>query len=186
MKKLLYLVAFVCIVVFSVKSWRDAAIAKIMGYEENKRIVLPQKSSAKPIKTYSSENLKVSVYSISEFTPTMDVFKMKDPDMHYVLLETSIENLSDSILDAGWFNSTYFVEDDKGHLVHCYMDELTGYYQEKNIQADSSNESYYGKKLPARTALSRKYFFFPMYNKTRPVKVHFDDPLAKTRHEFPL
>lgn len=185
MKNFLYVLLFAFLLLFSVKSWREKAIALVMN-KQTKGITLEQLNKAQGIISYSSENLKVNIYGISEFTPQTPDFKLKDDNMHYVILETSIENLSDKALDAGWFNTTYFVEDDKGNLSHCYLDELTGYYEENHLQKTAGSESYYGKEVPAKESLAKKYFFFPMAKDAKPVKVHFDDPLAKTRHEFSL
>lgn len=185
MKNFLYVLLFAFLIIFSVKSWREKAIAWVLN-KPVKGVTLEQLQKAQGIQSYASENLKVSIYGISEFTPKTPDFKLKDDNMHYLMLETSIENLSNTPLDAGWFNTTYFVEDDKGHLFHCYLDELTGYYEEKQLQKTAEMESYYGKEVPPKTTLPKKYFFFPMPKGAKPLKVHFDDPLAKTQHVFSL
>ena len=106
--------------------------------------------------------------------------------MHFVLLETSIENITDSIINPSWFNTTYFVEDDKGRMVHNYLDIFTGYYEENHLPKDTISYSYTKDKLAKNTALPRKYFFFPMYKEAKLVKIHFDDPQTKMPFQFPI
>ena len=185
MKNFFYVLLFAFLLLFSVKSWREKAIALVMN-KKTKGITLEQLNKAQGIISYSSENSKVNIYNITAFSPKTPDFKMKDDNMHYVMLETSIENLSDKTIDAGWFNTTYFVEDDKGNFSHCYLEDLTGYYQENNLQKTADSENYYGKELPAKTSFAKKYFFFPMAKNAKPLKIHFDDPLAKTQHTFSL
>ena len=171
MKNFFYVLLFAFLLLFSVKSWREKAIALVMN-KKTKGITLEQLNKAQGIISYSSENLKVNIYNITAFSPKTPDFKMKDDNMHYVMLETSIENLSDKTIDAGFS--------------HCYLEDLTGYYQENNLQKTADSENYYGKELPAKTSFAKKYFFFPMAKNAKPLKIHFDDPLAKTQHTFSL
>jgi len=185
MRKVFALMVILVLVVFSVPTWRTKVMLLLFGANPQAIIIQP-KSTSLPIVSYASENLNVHIYSISTFIPQMDAFKLKDTNLHYVLLETAIENTSDSTLNPSWFNSTYFLEDNKGHLAHCYMDELTGYYEENHLTKDTSERHYTSKKMPPKAIFVRKYFFFPMEKDAKPAKIHFDDPLTKTNHQFPL
>ncbi|HNE50112.1 MAG: hypothetical protein U0T31_09660 [Chitinophagales bacterium] len=186
MRKLFSLIFLVVLIVLSVPKWRLKAMLLLFGANPPKGVIYKPKSTALPIATFSASSIKVNIYSIAEFTPKMDAFKLKDSNLHYVLLETSIENITDSIINPSWFNTTYFVEDNKGCLVHNYLDMLTGYYEENHVPKDTVSYCYTTDKLEKRTALPRKYFFFPMYKDAKPVKIHFDDPQTKKPFQFPI
>lgn len=186
MRKLFTLIFFIVLIVLSVPQWRLKVMLLLFGANPPKGVVYKPKPVAQPIATFSSPSIKVNIYSVAEFTPKMDAFKLKDSSMHFVLLETSIENITDSIINPSWFNTTYFVEDDKGRMVHNYLDIFTGYYEENHLPKDTISYSYTKDKLAKNTALPRKYFFFPMYKEAKLVKIHFDDPQTKMPFQFPI
>ena len=186
MRKLFTLLFFIVVLVLSIPKWRLKVMLYLFGANPPQEVVHKPQTISDPIDTFSSSSIKVSIYSVAEFTPKMDAFKLKDSNKHYILLETSIENITDSIINPGWFNTTYFVEDDKGNIVHNYLDMLTGYYEENRLPKDTISYAYTSNKLAKKTALPRKYFFFPMYKDAKPVKIHFDDPQTKASFQFPL
>lgn len=161
---------------------------KIFGTKSQITTSVKNEYNNKPVMmSYSSKSLKVNIYSIGDFTPQMEAFKLKDDHQHFLLVETSIENISDSTIAPSWFSVTYFIKDNKGKFTHGYLDRLTGYYQENRYFInDSIIKSYYSDSLAPHTALKRKLFFFPMDKDAKPVKIYFDDPLTKESHEFPF
>lgn len=187
MKKIGYLFLIAFFVLVSVKSCREKALNFIFDVKPQKGISIEQLNKTKQIASYSSENLKVIIHSISTFTPTTDAFKMKDDNQHYLVIETSIENLSDKNIEPNWFTTTFFIEDENGKLYHNYLDNFVGYYEEKNVVKDNAASTiYYGKIGEPKTKFPKYLFFFPMEKNAKPSIVHFDDPIAKTSHEFKL
>lgn len=187
MRKLFSILVLIVIIIFSVPLWRAKIMYSLFGSKPIKGVSIDSSTyiHKNPIASFSSENIKVNIYSTSSFMPKMDAFKLKNENQHYLLVETSLENISDTLIDPSWFSTTYFIKDNKGNFSHGYLDKLSGYYQEKHITMnDSIINSYYKNSLAPKNALKRKYFFFPMDKDATPVSIYFDDPVTKKSFEF--
>ncbi len=193
MKKVGYLLLFVLLLIMTIKPWRQKALNLIFtGSTTQKGVTLEdlQKAKNKDLQSFSTENMKVTIHHISTFLPKTDAYKLKDANQEFVTITTSIENLSDGNIESSWFMATYFVEDENGKLYHNYLDQMTGYYQENpkefNDETKALIDKYYDKILPAKTALAKKIFFFPMPKGAKVVKIYFDDPIKKEPKSFKL
>lgn len=193
MKKVGYLLLFVLLLIMTIKPWRQKTLNLIFtGSTAQNGVTLDdlQKAKNKDLQSFATENLKVTIHHISTFSPKTDEYKLNDGNQEFVTIATSIENLSDTNIEPSWFMATYFVEDENGKLYHNYLDQMTGYYQENPDEFKDETkiliDKYYGKILPAKTALAKKIFFFPMPKGAKIVKIHFDDPIKKRPEVFTL
>ena len=185
MRKLYIIIVIIALTLFYVPSWRLQLMKFLFG--TNPKTVIHQIKQTPPsILSFSTPNLKVNIYSFSTFIPQMDAFKLKDTNMQYLILETSIENISDSIINPSKFNASYFVKDSKGKYIHSYLEEMTGYKQENNLSANTDAAKYYDDSMSSKTIFAPKLFFFPIDKHNTPVKIIFDDPLTNESHEFSL
>lgn len=194
MKTVLKIIGLILLTVLVVPSLRQKALSMLFPpkYEKGISIDKLKEQTDKyktehglPIKTFNTANMKVNIYSITEWTPKEATNALDADYTHYLVLNTSVENLSDKPLEAGLFNATYFLEDNTGKMAHCRLENFTGYYEENKITQDKSIiDRYYTGNIEPKTALQPKLFFFPMRADAKVAKIHFDDPISKEQVTF--
>ena len=196
MKTALKIIGFLLIFIFVIPSFRQKALNLIFPPKYGKGISYKELENASekykkehglPIKTFTSPNMKVNVFSIDEWSPKTSDNLLQAPYAHYLVVKASVENTSDSEAQTGMFNTTFFLEDDAGNLSHAKLENFVGYYTENNISPQEEViDAYYTGKTPPHTALQPKLFFFPMRINSKAVKVHFDDWISKDQMKFNL
>lgn len=193
MKNIAYILLFGLLLVVTIPSLRQKAINLVFtGSTKQKGVTLEdiKKAQDKHKQTFSSENLKMTIHSISTYTPSLEDYKIKEGNKEYYVYNVSIENLSDKEIEPSWFVTTFFMEDANGKFYHNYLDQMTGYYEENPAKYTTETKTlidkYYGKTMAAKTALAPKLFFFPVPVGTQIVKLHFDDPITQEQYEFEL
>jgi hypothetical protein len=193
MKNAGYLLLFVLLIVLSIPSLRQKAINLVFnGTTKPKGVTIEdiKKAQNKNKQSFSSDNLKMTIHSVSTYSPSIEEFKIKEGNKEFLVYKVSIENISDKEIDPSWFMTTFFIEDANGKLYHNFLDQMTGYYQENpekyTAETKALIDNYYGNTMAAKSTFAPKLFFFPVPVGAQIVKLHFDDPITQEQNEFEL